>query len=72
MQNSGLDRKPFAFELTPIRESKLLVKRMIFERSTALGLSPETFMRAMAGMGLQQILESENYSLHRALVALVV
>jgi heme oxygenase len=60
----------FAFGLTPIRESKLLGKRMIFERSTALGLSPETFMRAMAGMSWQQFLENENYSLYRALVAM--
>lgn len=60
----------FQFELIPIRPSRLLGERLKFERSTALGFSPDTLLRALTGRGFQQLLEESSYKHARAQVAL--
>jgi len=60
----------FSFTLTPARGSKLLGQRFTFERSTALGLSPDTLLRGLVGFDWTQLIEKTDYSLFLALRAL--
>jgi len=60
----------FAFVMTPVRESRLLGKRIQFERSTAFGFSPDTLLRVMTGRGISGILEKSAYKYSLALKAL--
>lgn len=60
----------FAFVMKPVRESRLLGKRIQFERSTALGFSPDTLLRVMTGRGLSGILDEHAYTHSLALRAL--
>lgn len=69
MKELSLTPGAFAFVLTPVRESKLLGKRFTFERSTALGLSPDTLLHALVGFDVLQFVEKNEYKLFRALVA---
>lgn len=60
----------FSFVMTPVRESQILGKRVQFERSTALGFSPNTFLRVLAGRDFSGLLEEMAYSQSLALKAL--
>lgn len=52
MSEQGKNPSSFAYVMNPVRESRLLGKRIQFERSTALGFSPDTLLRMMAGRSL--------------------
>lgn len=70
MSESETVPRGFQFELIPLRQSRLLGERLKFERSTALGLSPDTVLRALIGKSFQQLLEEVSYRHFRAQVAL--
>lgn len=62
--------QPFKFTLTPVRKSRLLGKRITFERSTIFGFSPDTIFRVLSGRGLANLLEHYDYNLHLLVKAL--
>lgn len=70
MSEQGKNSGSFAFVMAPVRESQLLGKRIQFERSTALGFSPDTLLRVMAGRSLSSMLEKSAYKYSLALKAL--
>lgn len=69
MSAQGKNTSSFAFVMTPVRESRLLGKRIQFERSTALGFSPDTLLRVMTGRSLSSMLEKSAYKYSLALKA---
>lgn len=70
MSSSSEGKPTFAFKLSPVRESRLLGKKLHVERSTALGFSPDTFCRVLFGKGMRRILEEHQYSVELGLRAL--
>lgn len=62
----------FQVELHPFRESELLGKRVRFERSTALGFSPDTILRVITEKPFLSHLEVHEYRYFRALKALAL
>lgn len=60
----------FEWELVPFRQSKLLGKRLHFERSSALGFSPDTILRVITEKSVFGYLEAHEYRFFRALKAL--
>lgn len=70
MSEQKEQKDSFAFQLRPVRESKLLGKRVRFERSTALGFAPDTLLRVMTGRGLSGFIEEHAYKYSLALRAL--
>ena len=70
MSVQGKNTSSFAYVMNPVRESRLLGKRIQFERSTALGFSPDTLLRVMIGRGISGILEESGYKYSLALKAL--
>jgi len=60
----------FEIELHPIRESKLLGKRLRFERSSVLGFSPDTILRVITEKPFLSHLEDLEYGYSRALKAM--
>ena len=60
----------FEVELHPFRKSKLLGKKLRFERSTALGFSPDTILRVITEKPFSSHMEVLEYGYFRALKAL--
>lgn len=59
----------FQWVLSPYRPSKLLGKRLRFERSTALGFSPDTFLRVLSAAGVDGFVREHDYNSWLALRA---
>lgn len=70
MSSPSKETPTFAFKLSPVRESRLLGKKLHVERSTALGFSPDTFCRVLFGKGIRRLLEEHEYSIELGLRAL--
>lgn len=70
MSEQGEIKSSFAFVMEPVRASRLLGKRIRFERSTALGFSPDTLLRVLAGRSWLGLIEELDYSQFLALKAL--
>lgn len=60
----------FEIELHPFRKSKLLGKKLRFERSSVLGFSPDTILRVITEKPFSSHLEVLDYGFFRALKAL--
>ena len=60
----------FEVELYPFRKSKLLGKKLRFERSSALGFSPDTIFRVITEKPFSSHMEVLDYGSFRALKAL--
>lgn len=60
----------FEVELVPIRPSKLLGKKIRFERASALNFSPDTILRVVTEKPLSSHISALNYSAYLAMVAL--
>ena len=69
-KTDNISKNTFVTTLIPVRESKLLGKKLKFERSSALGFSPDTILRVIAEKSFLSHLEELEYDQYRALKAL--